>query len=68
MQNSNNSEQKDEEIASDEGQYVQNAGLVLIHPFMKTFLSIAIFWTRKLISFQILNWVHIYSIILLPEE
>ncbi|MCF2218343.1 hypothetical protein H9Q08_03415 [Chryseobacterium sp. PS-8] len=39
MQNSNNSEQKDEEIASDEGQYVQNAGLVLIHPFMKTFFE-----------------------------
>lgn len=39
MQNSNNSEQKDEEIISDEGQYVQNAGLILIHPFMKTFFE-----------------------------
>ncbi len=39
MQNGNNSEQKDEEIIFDEGQYVQNAGLILIHPFMKTFFE-----------------------------
>lgn len=39
MQNSNNSEQKAEEFISDEGQYVQNAGLILIHPFMKTFFE-----------------------------
>lgn len=39
IQNDKNSEQKAEEIISDEGQYVQNAGLILIHPFMKTFFE-----------------------------
>ncbi len=34
-----------EDPGENDGQYIQNAGLILIHPFIKTFLNIVISWT-----------------------
>lgn len=35
----NLSQDDDNELSQDDGQYVQNAGLILIHPFIKTFFE-----------------------------
>lgn len=64
-------EQRNESVREDpdenDGQYIQNAGLILIHPFIKTFLNTVISLIPKPSSFLTLNCAPIYYIISLPE-